>query len=110
VASNLAYDGIVYTVADNGVVTALSADTGEVVYEGGRPPVPQRFFASPIAYDGKILLTGEDGEMFVVRAGPEFEVLATNSMGEKLWATPAIAHGRIYIRGDRHLFAIGAGD
>ena len=110
VASSLAYDGIVYALADNGVVTALDADTGEVVYEGGRPPVPQRFFASPIAYDGKILLVGEDGEIFVVRAGREFEVLATNSMGEKLWATPAIANGRIYIRGLEHLFAIEAVD
>lgn len=110
VASSLVYDGIVYALADNGVVTALDADTGEVIYEGGRPPVPQRFFASPIAYDGKILLIGEDGEIFVVRAGPEFEVLSTNSMGEKLWASPAIADGRIYIRGLEHLFAIEAVD
>jgi outer membrane protein assembly factor BamB len=107
VASSLAYDGQVYALADNGVVTALDADTGEIVYEGGRPPVPQRFYASPIAYDGKFLLVGEDGEIFVIRAGPEFEVLATNSMGEKLWATPAIANGRIYIRGSEHLYAIG---
>lgn len=107
VASNLAYDGYVYLLTDGGIVTCLDADTGEVVYEGGRPPVPQRFFASPIAYEGKVLLTGEDGEMFVFRAGPEFELLSTNSMGEKLWATPAIADGRIFIRGLEHLWAVG---
>lgn len=107
VASSLVVGDYLYVLADNGVVTCLNASTGEIVYEGGRPPVPQKFFASPIAWDGKILLPGEDGEMFVMSAGPEFEILATNSMDEKVWASPAIANGRLYIRGLDHLFAIG---
>ncbi len=73
----------------------------------GRVPLPTRFVASPVAFGSNIVLSGQDGDMFVVRAGPEHEVLATNSMGESLWASPAIANGRLYVRGDRHLFAIG---
>lgn len=110
VTSNLSYDGLVYLTADNGVITCLDADTGEVVYEGGRMPVPQRFFSSAVAYEGKFLMPGQDGEVFVIRAGPEFEVLGTNSMGEQIWTTPAISSGRIYIRTLEHLWAIGAGD
>ncbi len=110
VASNLSYDGYVYLTADNGIITCLDAETGEVVYEGGRMPVPQRFFSSAVAYEGKFLMPGEDGEVFVVKAGPEFEILGTNSMGEPIWTTPAIANGRIYIRSLEHLWAIGSDD
>jgi hypothetical protein len=81
--------------------------TGERKYEGGRPPVAGSYFASPVAFDGKILLTSEDGDSFVIKAGPVHEVLASNSVGETVWASPAIANGTIYIRGDKHLFAIG---
>lgn len=107
VPSNLVYEGILYLVADNGVMTALDANTGAVIYEGGRPPIPQRYVSSPVAYDGKILLAGEDGEVLVLRAGPEYEVLSVNSMGEKIWAMPSIANDRIYLRGLEHLWAIG---
>jgi hypothetical protein len=69
--------------------------------------VPGTFFASPVAFDDKILLTSEDGDSFVIKAGPVHEVLATNSVGESVYASPAIANGTIYIRGERHLFAIG---
>ena len=106
IASNLAYDGYVYLLNDQGILTCLDANTGKIIYEGGRMPVAQRFSASPVAFDGKFLMSGNDGEVFVVRAGPEFEILATNSMGEAIWASPAIANGRIYIRTLEHLWAI----
>ena len=107
VTSNLLLGDYIYLLADNGILTCLDAATGAVVYEGGRVPLPTRFVASPVAFGSNIVLSGQDGDMFVVRAGPEHEVLATNSMGESLWASPAIANGRMYVRGDRHLFAIG---
>ena len=107
VTSNIVYGGHVYLFNDGGVVTCLDALTGEIVYEGGRPPVPGSFKSSPVAYDGKILIASEEGDLFVIKAGPEFEVLATNSMNEVVWASPAISNGKIYIRGDRHLFAVG---
>jgi len=106
IPSNLAYDGYVYLLNDQGILTCLDADTGKIVYEGGRMPVAQRFSASPVAFDGKFLMSGNDGEVFVIRAGPEFEVLSVNSMGEGIWASPAIANGRIYIRTLDHLWAI----
>jgi len=104
VASNILYEGVLYLLADNGMLTALDAASGEIVYEGGRPPVPGRFYASPVAYDGKILLASSEGDMFVVKAGPVHEVLAVNSIDEAIWASPAIAAGKLYVRGAEHIF------
>ena len=70
-------------------------------------PVPASFTASPVAFGNYILLTSEDGDTFMIKAGPQHEVLGTNSVGEAVYASPALAHGTIYIRGDQHLFAIG---
>jgi outer membrane protein assembly factor BamB len=106
VPSPIAIGDYLYLVSDTGLMTCIDAITGERKYEGGRPPVPATFFASPVAFDDKILLTSEDGDSFVIKAGPVHEVLATNSVGEPVYASPAIADGTIYIRGDSHLFAI----
>ena len=57
--------------------------------------------------DGKIYFASEDGDMFVVKAGPAFELLAKNSIGEVLLATPAISGGALIVRGLNHVFAIG---
>jgi hypothetical protein len=63
--------------------------------------------ASPVAFEGKILLASEDGDTYLIKAGPVHEVLATNSVGEPVYASPAIADGKIFIRGERTLYAIG---
>jgi hypothetical protein len=79
-----------------------------VVYEGGRVPVATKFYgASPVAFDGKILLTSDDGDTFVIKAGPKHEVLGTNSIGEPCRTSIAIADGKLFIRGEKHLFCIG---
>ena len=106
VASPVFYGDYVYLVSDAGIVTCLKADTGEAVYEGGRMPVPAQIRASLVAFEGKLLVTSTEGGMFVVKAGPTFEVLASNSIDEPVWASPALSRGTIYVRGDRHLFAI----
>lgn len=106
VPSPIAVGDYLYLLSDTGVMTCIDAVTGERKYEGGRPPVPATFTASPIAFDDKILLTSEDGDTFVIKAGPVHEVVRTNSVGEPVYASPAVADGTIYIRGDRHLFAI----
>jgi outer membrane protein assembly factor BamB len=108
VPSPVLYDGLVYLMTDKGLVTALDAKTGAVKYEGGRPPVPASFMASALAVDGRLLLMSQDGDTFVVKAGPEFTVERTNPLGEPIDASAAVAGGRLYIRGERHLFAIGA--
>jgi hypothetical protein len=80
-----------------------------VKYQDGRPPAPATYLASLLAADGKILQFSEDGDTFLVKAGPTHEIVARNTIGEAIYATPAIAGGRIYIRGAQHLFAIGSG-
>jgi outer membrane protein assembly factor BamB len=107
VLSNLLYGDYVYLSTDNGILTCLNASTGEVVYEGGRPPKPSRFVGSAVAYNGMIAMTSEDGETFLVKAGPTFEVVRVNSIDEPVFSSAALANGRIYIRGTKHLFAIG---
>jgi outer membrane protein assembly factor BamB len=106
VPSPILYGDYLYLITDKGVMTCLDAKTGAVKYEGGRVPVPATFTASPIAFDGKILLTSEDGDTFFVKAGPTHEVLRTNSLGEPVYASPAVAAGKIFIRGEKHLYAI----
>jgi hypothetical protein len=68
--------------------------------------VPATFTASLVAYGDRILQTSEDGDTFVVKAGPSHAVLRTNAIGEPVYASLALAGGTIYIRGERHLFAI----
>lgn len=106
VASPILHGDYLYLLSDAGIVTCLDAKTGRLIYEGGRVPVPATFRASPVAFADRILLTSEDGDTFVLRAGPVHEILRTNSVDETVWASPALANGMVFIRGARHLFAI----
>jgi outer membrane protein assembly factor BamB len=99
----LAYGDHLYICDDKGVMSAWRIATGELVYQ---ERVPGSFTASPVAGDGKLYLAGEDGELFVVKAGAKFEILATNPMGESLMATPAISDGMLIVRGRHQVFAI----
>ena len=108
VPSPILYGDYLYLTTDRGILTALDAKTGEVKYEGGRIPIPATFTASPVAFEGKILMTSEDGDTFMIKAGPKHEIIGTNSIGEPVYASPAIADGRIFIRGEKHLYAIGS--
>jgi hypothetical protein len=93
-------------MTDAGLITCLDAKTGRLLYEGGRPPIGARFTSSLVAYGDRLLQTSEDGDTFVIKAGAAHQVLRTNSVGEPVYASLALAGGTIYIRGDRHLFAI----
>jgi len=108
VPSPILYGDYLYLTTDRGILTCLDAKTGAVKYEGGRIPIPATFTASPVAFDGKILLTSEDGDTFIVKAGPKHEIIGTNSVGEPVYASPAIADGRIYIRGEKNIYCIGS--
>jgi outer membrane protein assembly factor BamB len=107
VVSNILYGDYVYLLTDTGIVTCLDALTGAVQHEGSRPPVASHFMGSPVAFGGLIAMTSEEGDTFVLRAGPKPEVVGTNSIDEPVYSSPAIANGRIYIRGEKHLFSIG---
>lgn len=93
-----------YAITDNGVVSCLNAATGEPVWqnrlEGG-------FSASPVLAEGRLYFVSDAGETFVLKAGAEFSVLARNPLGEPVQASPAVSQGRIFLRTERHLYAIG---
>lgn len=89
---------------DTGVLSCLDARSGETIYQkrlGGR------YSASPVAAEGRVYFTNEDGETFVLRAERQYELLATCSVGEPVLASPAIHGGCIFLRGKEHLLAIG---
>jgi outer membrane protein assembly factor BamB len=88
VPSPLLYDGYLYLVSDKGVLTCLDPETGNVVYEGGRIPKPTSVRGSPVAWDGKILLSGQDGDLFEIQAGPIHRVLSVNSLGGTVYGSP----------------------
>ena len=103
----LIYRGDLYSLNNPGVIDAYDVESGEEVYRRRIPHAGFGFSASPVAADDKIYLSGEDGDITVLRAGPRFELVGTNPMGEPLMATPALSDGTMYVRGARHLFAIG---
>jgi outer membrane protein assembly factor BamB len=107
VLSNILYRDYIYLLTDNGIVTCLDAATGKVVYEGGRPPVPSNFMGSPVAFGDYIAMTSDEGTTYMLRAGPKHEIVRANSIDEPVYSSLAPSNGRIYIRAQRHLYAIG---
>jgi outer membrane protein assembly factor BamB len=103
----LAYNGILYVLGNNGVFDAYDLKTGAEIYRQRLAYVGSGYSASPVAADGKIYLSSEDGEMLVVTAGREFKQLAMNSMGELLMATPALSDGAMFVRTAESVVAIG---
>ncbi|NKB90456.1 MAG: PQQ-binding-like beta-propeller repeat protein [Acidobacteria bacterium] len=103
----LIYRGVLYVLANGGAFAAYDLETGAEFYRERIPHAGSGFSASPVASDGKVYLWNEDGDIFVMKAGREFEHLGTNSMGELLMATPALSEGVMYVRSVDSLFAIG---
>ena len=101
----LVYRGHLYTLHNNGRLLCYDAKTGEVIY-GARVGQGGAFTASPVAADGRLFIATEEGDVFVVRAGPQFEVLAQNAMGETIMATPAISDGVLLVRTLKHLYGL----
>src|SRR6185503_957737 len=99
------YDRYLYTVNDMAsIVTALESTTGRTAWQGRLGTARREgFSASPVAVDGKIFFTNDDGETFVLRAGGSFDLLRVNDIGERTLASPALVDGRWYIRTDRNL-------
>ncbi|AMV29634.1 Polyvinylalcohol dehydrogenase precursor [Gemmata sp. SH-PL17] len=103
--SPVVYDGRVFTVGSQGLAVCTNAKTGKVIY---KERLKGAYSASPVAGDGKVYFLNETGLCTVVSAkADEYEPLATNDLGDGSLGTPAIANGRIYIRTDKALYAIG---
>ena len=103
----IVYGELLYTCSNQGVLTAYNAKTGERIYQERLGGTGAAFTASPVASDGKIYLASEDGDVFVVKAGPKYELLSKNPVGEVLMATPAISNGVVIVRTISHLYAFG---
>ena len=103
----IVYGGHLYTVNNNGILTCYRAETGERVYQTRLGGAGASFAASPVAADGRLYFASETGEVYVLRAGEAFELLATNDMDEVVMATPAISDGLLVVRTLGHVVGIG---
>ena len=103
----IVYGDYLYVCRDNGVLSCLDARTGELQYKTRVGSGGSGFSSSPVASDGRIYFTSELGDVHVVRAGPEFEELAVNELGEIHMSTPAISEGVIFFRTRGHVIAVG---
>ncbi|MCP5112660.1 MAG: PQQ-binding-like beta-propeller repeat protein, partial [bacterium] len=107
VASPLLYEDVIYLAKDGGIFSSVDASTGELLKVARLPGAMGRYYASPIAGDGKVYAVDADGMLTVIRAGAEWEILSANEMNAPVYATPAIADGRIYVRTAEHLYCFG---
>ena len=98
------YGDLLYVIADNGVLSTYDAKTGALNYQ---QRLPSTFSASPVAADGRLYLASEDGDVFVVKAGRQYELLSRNTMGQPLMATPALSQGMLIVRGENAVYALG---
>lgn len=108
VPSPLIYKGGLYFLKSNsGILTQLDATSGEVRYMQRIDAAPN-VYASPVAAQNRVYILGREGTTVVLEAGPEYKVLATNTLDEPMDASPALVDGEIYLRGTRHLYRISA--
>ncbi len=110
IPSPLLYRGVLYLNANNGRLAAYSAETGERIYRARIGGVGGSYSASPIAADGRLYFTSEEGETFVIRAGREYALLARNTVDRIVMASPAASDGVLVIRAIDRLFGISGGD
>jgi len=102
----LVYGDYLYSCKNNGVIYCFEAKTGARIYQERLGDGTTGFTASPVAAAGKLYFSSEDGDIYTIKAGPKFEVLAKNAMGEICMATPAISEGSLYFRTQGHVVAI----
>ena len=103
VSSPIIYGGLIYWVTQNGRMFCADPATGEIIW---RERLGAQYSASPVAGDGKLYIAGADGSVAVLEAGRSYREIARNHIDEVIYASPAIANGLIYIRGNKHLYAV----
>jgi outer membrane protein assembly factor BamB len=104
----LIYRGVMYLMKEGGIVSSLDPASGQILKQGRTPNALEEYYASPVAADGKIYVVSASGKVTVLKADPQWEILATNDLGEEVWATPAIAGSNLYIRTRSMLYSFGA--
>jgi outer membrane protein assembly factor BamB len=106
VTSPVEYKGRIYLLRPHGDIVCLDPLTGKTMWTASLPRSGDKFFASPVIANGVLYSAREDGVVFAARVENKFELLSENAMGERIVASPALANGRLLLRGDRHLFCI----
>lgn len=109
ISTPIVCEGFLYICDHDGILTCYNAENGERLYRKRLSGGAKNFLASPIAADGRIYLTSEEGVVLVVQAGPTYCLIATNPVGEYCFATPAISNGMILLRTQHHVVAIEDG-
>ena len=99
------YDGVFYMVKDGGIITSLDPATGAVHKQGRTGTAGGQYLSSPVAADGKVFLFSEEGRATVLKAAPQWEILAANELGEECYSTPAIGADHIFVRTRGTLYA-----
>jgi outer membrane protein assembly factor BamB len=107
VPSTLLYQGVLYMINDSGILLSFDPATGNVIKQGRLHGAIDKYFASPVAADGKVFLVGQGGQVSVLKAAGDWQVLAVNELDDEVFATPAIADGRVYIRTRSALYSFG---
>jgi hypothetical protein len=107
VPSTLLYKGVLYMINDSGILLSFDPATGNVIKQGRLHGAIDKYFSSPVAADDKVFLIGQGGQVSVLKAGGDWEVLAVNELDDECYATPAIADGHLYIRTRSALYAFG---
>lgn len=107
VPSTLLYQGVLYMINDSGILISFDPATGNVIKQGRLHGAIDKYFSSPVAADDKVYLIGQGGQVSVLKAGGEWQVLAVNELDDEVFATPAIADGHIYIRTRSALYSFG---
>jgi outer membrane protein assembly factor BamB len=107
IPSPLLYRSVLYVLREGGILTALDPETGRVAKQARLEGALGSYFASPVAAGGRIYTVSQDGKVTVVKASAQWDILATNDLGEESWSTPAIGDGRLYIRTATTLYCFG---
>ena len=107
VPSTLLYKGVLYMINDSGILLSFDPATGQVIKQGRLHGAIDKYFASPVAADDKVFLIGQAGQVSVLKAAGDWDVLKVNELDDEVFATPAIADGRIYIRTRSALYSFG---
>jgi outer membrane protein assembly factor BamB len=107
VPSTLLYKGVLYMINDSGILLSFDPANGNVLKQGRLHGAIDKYFSSPVAADDKVFLIGQGGQVSVLKAAGEWEVLTVNELDDECFATPAISDGRIYVRTRSALYAFG---
>ncbi len=107
VPSTLLYKGVLYMINDSGILISFDPATGNVLKQGRLHGAIDKYFSSPVAADDKVFLIGQGGQVSVVKAQGEWEVMTVNELDDECFATPAISDGHLYIRTRSALYSFG---